>query len=103
MTKPQILVRVDELLADALPSGIRAFADGTTMGAVLDYLDRLDEFDRRRWDYKGVTLALGNMAGWGAYVMDGFEKPDEQGRDPDTGRFLSYEDTVAAAGADGEA
>jgi len=106
--KPTILQAIDALIPNTLPAGIRAWGDDVTMAAVRAYADEQEQPEpgedapplvpadpfMRQWWYRGVEVMVTTTLDWGTRVIPGFDRPTEQPRDPETGRFISYEDAA---------
>lgn len=95
MARPAVLDAIDEALAHHLPAGVKVAAETAVLAAVLQ-ADGVTS-PLRQPVYRGVTInrSLAHIdGGWAVRVAPGFEKPAEQPRDPETGRFMSYEDAA---------
>lgn len=90
MTKPAILAAIDAALETHLPRGVRVAAEAHILSEVQDYMGQPGAIVT---EYEGVRIhrSLAQIPGdWAVRTVKGAEKPDEQPRDPETGKFLSW-------------
>lgn len=114
MDKPDVILALDEALKDHLPSGVALIAQMGPFRRAYDYVvwketgslpdaETPFQVDVR---YRGALIrrTLGLMPGavpgvktdaptFAVVIKPGHEKPVEQPRDPETGQFMSWEDT----------
>lgn len=97
MSKPLLLLAIDEHLKTIRPAGIRAWADDAMASAIRQYATEMPVGDggedappivpsdpfMRQWWYRSVEIAAVTTLGFGTRINEAFRF-----RDPETGQFV---------------
>lgn len=90
--KPAVLAAIDAALETHLAKGIRAACNSDVLHEAQVHLD--EGVGSLMAVYRGVKIgrSLAQIPdGFVVRTLPGFEKPDEQPRDPETGQFLPWD------------